>query len=425
MLAITVSLVGVCLFTMSAATLQAAEWHVSPAGRSHAAGTEEAPWDLASTLAGDQKVVPGDTVWLLAGTYKHPNRESGSEGYTVKLCGQKGQPIHVRGEPGRRVTIDGGLSIKSPSTHLWIRDLEIVVSENFSKSRTVSEPGSHPKSYNRPWGGLNIYSGEGSKYINLVIHDNAQGVSFWSGATNSELYGCIIHDNGWKGPDRGHGHAVYTQNRNGLKTIADCIMTGGYGYSLHAYGSSKAYVNDYLLVGNIVYTGGRFLIGGGRPSRGIRVLENILYRVPMQLGWNAPHNQDCEVRENIIVGSELIIKNFREVTKVDNLVFNHDSGWPPPRAVSVKIRPNRYDTDRANVAVYNGARQPLILLDPDEFLDPGDYYRLMSPCNMYGDPVVSGRFRASNRRRDMIRVPMRDEFAAFVLLKSPVQEKRH
>ncbi len=157
--------------------------------------------------------------------------------------------------------------------------------------RRIAEGGSSPASYGRPWGGLNVYSGRGCKYIHLVIHDNAQGISFWSGATDNEIYGCIIYDNGWEAPDRGHGHAIYTQNEKGLKTIADCIMTGGYGFSLHAYGSPRAFVDHYLAVGNIVYRSGPFLIGGDRPSRDIRVFDNFLYRASMQIGYSAAYER--------------------------------------------------------------------------------------------------------------------------------------
>ena len=92
-------------------------------------------------------------------------------------------------------------------------------------------------------------------------------------------HGCLIYDNGWAGTDRGHGHAIYTQNEDGIKTIADCIMTGGHGYTLHAYGSARAYVDNYLVAGNIAYAADTFLIGGGRPSHNIRVRDNVLHGV--------------------------------------------------------------------------------------------------------------------------------------------------
>jgi hypothetical protein len=257
-----VSVIGIC--TLHSAS--AADWYASADGKPDGAGTKDSPWDLQSALEGKQKIVPGDTLWVLPGTYKYPDRKLGSPGYVVKLAGQKERPIHVRGLPGQRTTIDGGLSVQAPSSWLWIWDLEIIVSENFTMPRRVEEPGSHPQSYNRPWGGLHIHAGEGCKFIHLLIHDNAQGVSWWKGSTNSELYGCIIYDNGWSAPDRGHGHAIYTQNQDGIKTIAECIMTGGYSYTMHAYGSSQAYVDNYLIEGNVAYNGGTCLVGGRTPQ---------------------------------------------------------------------------------------------------------------------------------------------------------------
>src|ERR1051326_24629 len=142
----------------------------------------------------------------------------------MRLAGSAEKPGQGRALPGQRVMVDGVLNVQPPSTQVWLRDLEIAVSENFTGSRRIEEPGSHPESLNRPWGGLNVYCGAGCKFINLIIHDNAQGVSWWTASKDSELHGCIIYDNGWEAPDRGHGHAIYTQNAEGVKTISDCII---------------------------------------------------------------------------------------------------------------------------------------------------------------------------------------------------------
>jgi len=282
----------------------------------------------------------------------------------------------------------------------------------------VSEPRpDHPippdptyRSVNRPWGGLNVNCGAGCKYINLVIHDNCQGVSFWSGATDSELYGCLIYDNGWAGTDRGHGHAIYTQNRTGVKTIADCIMTGGYGYTLHAYGSSRADVDNYQVEGNICYNAGEFLIGGGKPSHNIRVLDNTLYGVNMRLGYNAPYNEDCELRHNRIVNGRLTINEYRKVVNEGNLVVGKEDARPP--GTRVILRPNRYDPRRAHLALFNWDRQPAVAVDLSSWLKRGQRYRLLDPRDFYGKPVHAG---TSNGRP--IQVPMEGEFAAFVLMK--------
>ena len=395
-----------------AATASADEWYVGPAGSPDAKGTPDAPWDIESTLLGARPVKPGDTVYLLPGTYRRRPKEQ----FEVKLVGAEGKTIHVRPAPGmppgQRATIDGGLIVFDPSAHLWVWDLEILVSEP-QPDRPVG-PGSHPPDFTRPWGGLHMQAGAHCKYINLVIHDCRQGVSFWKESTDSELHGCLIYDNGWPATDRGHGHAIYTQNDAGIKVISDNIMTGGHAYTLHAYGSENAYINNYLIEGNVCYAAGQFLVGGGRPSQGIRVLDNYLHGVGMRIGYDAPHNEDCEVRGNVIVNGGLSINNYRKVVNEGNLVLAENDPRPAggPR---VALRKNRYDPNRANLAVFNWERKPAVPVDLGAFLQPGDGYRLMDPRQFYGEPVAAGRFEGRP-----VEVPVKDgaEFAAFVVLRN-------
>ena len=384
----------------------AATWYVGPAGAADAPGTRAAPWDIESTLAGGRTVRPGDTVYLLAGTYRRRPREQ----FEVKLAGTESAPVRVRAAPGQRATIDGGLLVTEPSAHLWIQDLEILVSEPHP-DRPVG-PGSHPEGFTRPWGGLNVRGGRHNKYISLVIHDCRQGVSWWVEDRDSELHGCVIYDNGWPATDRGHGHAVYTQNNEGTKTISNNILTGGHASSLHAYGSERAYVNNYLVEDNVCYAAGRFLIGGGRPSHGIRVRRNVLHATDMQLGYSAPHNEDCEVTDNVIVNGALTVKHFRRPRVDANRTYAKKD--PRPAGVETRLLPNRYDENRAHVAVLNWEAKASVPLDPGLFLRPGDSFRLMNPRDLFGKPVAQGTFGAGP-----IDVPMNGEFAAFVLLRNP------
>jgi hypothetical protein len=393
---------------LTAAPAQAAEWFVAPEGTAKGQGTMASPWDIASALGGEQRVAPGDTVWLRGGTYKKPFELLG-HGWVVRLAGREGSPVQVRAWNGERATIDGGLSVQPPATYLWIRDLEITVSEPRPQKPVPPDP--TYRVVNRPWGGLNVDTGKGCKYLNLVIHDNCQGVSFWSGATDSELYGCLIYDNGWAGTDRGHGHAVYTQNRDGTKTIADCIMTGGYGYTMHAYGSARADVDNYQVEGNLCYNAGPFLIGGGKPSRNIRVLENVLYGVGMRLGYDAPENEACEVRGNLIVGGALSINRFRQVVNEGNEVLGKSD--PRPGGRRVILRPNRYDPRRAHLAILNWQRlSPAVPVNAGPFLKRGDRFRLLDPKAFFDKPILTGTYDGK-----AIHVPMTGEFAAFVILK--------
>jgi hypothetical protein len=386
----------------------AAELYVAPDGKPGNPGSKESPWDLASTLGGARGVRAGDTVYLLAGTYRRrPQAE-----YEIKLVGTADEPICVRPAPGARATIDGGLAVCEPSAHVWIRDLEILVSENFSMSREIQEPGSHPQSYGRPWGGLHMRGGPHCRYINLVIHDCAQGISSWIGAQDIEIYGCLIYENGWKAPDRGHGHSIYTQNRTGTKTIRHSILSAKYpgSYTMHAYGSSRAYVDNYLIEENVACGLGPFLVGGGRPSRNIRVLGNALLGVSMRIGYSAPHNENCDVRGNLIVDGGLEITRYRQAVREDNLVLAR--GERRPARTEVRWFPNKYDAARAHLVVCNWTGAKKVEVEAGPFLKAGDRYRLMDPKDIYGKPLRQGTCRG-----DSLTVPLAGECGAFVVFK--------
>ncbi len=170
-------------------------------------------------------------------------------------------------------------------------------------------------------------------------------------------------------------------------------------------------MDNYLVEGNIAYNAGTFLIGGGKPSHNIRVFSNCLYEVSMQLGYNAPTNDNCEVRGNLIVNGGLSINRFEKIVNEDNVVLSGKT-QPRPAGVRVILRPNKYDHDGANLAVFNWDKQPSVAVNAKPFLKRGDKYRLMDPRNFFGEPVLQGVYDGK-----AIRVPVKDEFAAFVLLK--------
>ena len=385
---------------------RADQWYVAPEGQSSNPGTREAPWDIASALGGGQKIAPGDTIILLEGTYRRRPKEL----YDIKLVGTEEAPIHIRPQPGARVRIDGGLSMQSSSACVWIRDIEIFVSE--PRPEKPVSPGSHPEDLNRPWGGLHMFGGKNCKYIDLIIHNCNQGISCWKGEIAPEIYGCIIYGNGWLGTDRGHGHCIYTQNDEGVKTISNCIMTCLYdgSYTMHAYGSSRAYVNNYLVQENACYGKGPFLLGGGRPSRDIRVLSNYLYGIDMRIGYTAEYNENCEVRNNVIVNGGLDVIRYRQVVREGNRIVGRNEDRPEG-AQSVLL-PNKFDDHRAHLVVYNWNMDEVQNVEVKPFLTKGESYRLMDPENFFGFPIAEGKCKG-----DTIRVPMTGEFGVFVLLK--------
>ena len=62
------------------------------------------------------------------------------------------------------------------------------------------------------------------------------------------------------GYDRGHGHSIYTQNKNtgdsNPKIIADNILFNAGDEGIQAYGSGNASVSNYLIQGNTIFNNG-------------------------------------------------------------------------------------------------------------------------------------------------------------------------
>lgn len=385
--------------------VSAAERFVAPTGQAANAGTRESPWDIASALDGTQKLAAGDTLWLLAGTYHRRPQEQ----FIVKLVGTVEQPIQVRGELGQRVTIDGGLKVEDPSVGVWIRDLEIMVSEPHPAAPVSA--GTNPPEFTRPWGGLHIYGGRNCKFINLVIHDCRQGVSWWRPSIDSDLYGCVITENGWPGVDRGHGHCIYTQNQDGTKLISNCILSAKLSgqQTVQAYGSENAYVDNFLCEDNIAYGMGRFLIGGGKPSHNIRVYRNHLYQVDLQLGYDAPFNVDCDLRDNRIFRGSVVIQKYQTVKQEGTWIFKENE---KPTKTESFVLPNAYEPGRAHVVVYNWSGEATTMVEVGKLLTDGDGYVLHDPKKMYEQPVHTGIATAGK-----VQIPTPAEFAVYVLRK--------
>jgi hypothetical protein len=180
---------------------------------------------------------------------------------------------------------------------------------------------------------------------------------------------------------------------------------------MHAYGSKRAYVDNFLVEENICYDKGPFLIGGGRPSKNIRVFKNCLYGIDMRIGYNAPYNENCEIRDNTIVNGVLNINRYKKVVKQNNLVIK--KGQKRPAGVKTVLLTNRFDRKRSHLVVYNWNKAENVKVRVKSFLKDGDSYRLMAPKNFFGNSIFDGKCDG-----DMINIPMKTEFAVFVVLRN-------
>ena len=351
---------------LSASRGLAKEYHVSPSGTARGNGSLEKPWDLPGALAQPRAVKPGDTLWLHGGRY--------AGAFTSRLRGQPGAPITVRQFPGERATIDcqpgegkelsALFSVEGDDVVFW--GFEVLCS---SLNRITQVAGSEPPDINR--GGINC-SASRVQFINLIVHDTGQGFGFWSSGEGGQIYGCLIYNNGWKGPDRGHGHAIYTQNRKGVKKITDNLIFDQFGYGIHAYGSGRSFLQGYDIEGNIAFNNGtgkapdvfepNVHIGGGAPASGIILRSNYTYQSNLRattarFGYGKT-NADLRCDDNYFAG----LTHFQLWQKLVVTGNTFVAGETPVRLYLFgEAQPANYVWDRNNYSLRGSAGAPVWL----------------------------------------------------------------
>jgi hypothetical protein len=401
-----------------AAPALATEFYVAPGASASGTGSFSNPWRLQTALNHPAAVQPGDTIWLRGGTYAGQ--------FTNYLDGTSGAPIIVRQYPGERATLDGGASntntLTLVGTYTWFWGFEIMSS---STDRTSNESTSWPSDMLRGDGVAVSQSpgnGTGTKLINLVIHDTRQGVGFWSEAIGAEIHGCLIYYNGWSAPDRAHGHGIYIQNQTGTKKITNNIVFSGFAYGLHAYGGA-AYLDNLQIEDNILFSSGitthgrepNFLLGSGdHVALNLLFDGNLLYhRLPGGPSgglWTSYSGCTGADFTNNYVAGNVILQNCASglLLTGNTFYYNSFSGLNPlsypgntfttsrPTGVQVFVRPNSFESGRANIAVYNWALAATTSVNLSAFLSPGTAFEIRNAQDFFGAPVLSGVYAGGN-----------------------------
>lgn len=420
-------LVFIVLFTLSPAQAFAAEWYVATTGTAGGSGAISSPWDLQTALNHPASVQPGDTIWLRGGTY--------SGIFTSSLVGTSGSPIVVRQYSGERAILDGGstqatgvLSVSGSYTHYW--GFEITLSDT---DRVSAQAGSDPTDIVTTSGVYSI-SGTGNKFINLIIHDARGGYGYWAGVTDGEIYGNIIYHNGWDGPDRGHGHGIYTQNSsNTVRLIKDNISFNQFSSGIKPWGVNGL-VNDYTIEGNIMFnngilsstTGFAFNLLFGTDAIG-NIAENPIIR--NNYTYYTTTSPDGENRIGDVAGCDsptitdnyfahggadnVLNMNCTNVTMTGNTYYGVTTGFTTssfpnntyatvrPSDTKIFVRPNTYESGRAHIVIYNWNSKPNIDVDVSSVLSNNQAYSVYDVENYFGTPVATGTYTGNN-----ITIPM-------------------
>jgi hypothetical protein len=425
-------------------------FYVAVAGVSRNDGSAEHPLDLATALSSRSPARPGDTVWLRGGRYRGT--------FTSALRGAPGAPIVVRAYPGERVVIDsspsGRVALYVGGSWTWYWGLEIT---NSDPRRVTKDPGPWPSDSHR---GTGVSSRAPSvKFINMVVHDLGSGFGIWAEAVGAELYGNIIYNNGWQGPDRAHGHGIYTQSRSGGRRIGDNVIFNQYSHGIHAYGTAIAYLDDIQLEGNAVFNNGapsrgreydrNVLLGGERTAENPVLRSNYTYYGSAKSGNenNIGYHAGCTnliAEDNYFAGGSpmelvhctiLSLARNHVYGRISERLSPHSSenvfAASPPDVNAVFVRPNAFEQGRAHVVIFNWEHRPNIAIDLGRSgLRVGERFEVRDVERLFGPAVTTGVYQNGavelslvQEDRDLPVVgghrPIVREFAVFVVLGEP------
>jgi len=297
-----------------------AQFYVSPTGSASGNGSFSNPWNLRTALNQPASVQPGATINLRGGTYvgkfvsnltstasnpitvrSYPGEWAKIEGYLtstlrVALPSSAGDPVTVvfntdpsfpsgvavrigneyvflAGKQSDGVTWTNcarGWSGTTPVAHsvgslalasgdqlaingqyTFYRDFEIFNSKPERSFNAVIIP------QDERGEGITVNPSTGIKLINLVIHDNREGIFAGIGALGLEIYGCIIFNNGLVDWQRGHGLGIYVLNGPGApqKRIRNVFSFNGFVDGMKAYSESQ-YAQNFLFEHVISFNNG-------------------------------------------------------------------------------------------------------------------------------------------------------------------------
>lgn len=299
-------------------------YYVAPGGTAEGDGTWQRPWDLATALAGaGGRIQPGDTIWVRGGHYVGP--------FQSRLTGSPSAPIIVRQYPGERATLVNP-SLTLVALHVtgqwaWYWGLEVT---NSNVDRNTARPnGVYPSNAN-------------NRFINLVVHDNAVGISISNESPGTEVYGCIVYNNGYSDATRTHGHGIYTKNDGRFqKIIRDNIVFDQFRNGIQIFtDSGSGQLKNFLLEGNVWFNNGtltsthpadgNILVGGWEVADDIDIRDDMAYVSPsidarnVRVGYaNTLQNGAVALQGAYLAGGDpvLTVGYWTQATVSDNLLF--------------------------------------------------------------------------------------------------------
>ncbi len=414
--------------------------YVSPAGTG--SGTQSNPSSLQNAIGSGSPARAGDTIYLRGGTY--------TGAFTCSLSAPSNNPIVVRNYNGERAILDANCYTENPFTFqgsgIWVRGLEIM---NSATNRYVvrgdgvgfntSLPGSNNKLINSIIhdcgdGAFVSYQSTNAEITGCVIYNNGyqladrghghnlyvQNRSYAVSKLFQENIGLNAYNvglncrssfqtvnmvfqgnvmvnsgsnstNGWASNFHTEGSTcdriVFTQNFNWYPSQ----IYGGIFYNPATNGTitlvSNVFANTYSQI--IWWTNVVFNYNTQAVSVDIRSPQtNTLVLADHNYYYNVPWSKPVYYKDSQGAGKEYTLAAWQAAGND----INGTSTASAPSGSWIYVRPNPYETGRANIIIYNWSTNDNVSVDASRVLSAGMAYQVRNAADYFGPLVASGLY---------------------------------
>ena len=242
---------------------------------------------------------------MRGGTYQGGYLTNYSGSLDLLLAGDTNSPITIQPYRNEKPVIGVGLDSASQAGQILAIDGQFTILRDVE----ITNPSTNRYSWAKYAAGVSLY-GPYNKLINCIVHDTGEGLWIGLGAHQSEVYGCVVFNNGLQNmsltnsdgtarePDtRGHGHGFYARSEQPTTFLAENIVFNGFDLGFQCYTTSSSQpINGIRLEGNITFGNGRnsfsgdgannILVYGGGLVDNLLVYTNFAYAIGYSCGEN-------------------------------------------------------------------------------------------------------------------------------------------
>lgn len=420
------------------------QFYVSPNGNSSGDGSIGNPWDIVTAFNQPAAVQPGATIWLRGGTYA-----SGATQFISNLAGTATAPIIVRQYPGERATIDGGVAIYGPYTWYWGFEVFSSSTDRGSGAPRLECMDTYTASTGVKLINLILHDClQGLGFWSEAVNAEANGnLIYYNGEYSlARGVGHGIYTQNETGVKNVIDNIIFDQYDIGFQAYGspDAFVQG---YAL----DGNVVFNNGLLYGSLTDNVLFGASGSADQVDNISVQNTYAYSTPSldqgesQLGWQFDgQNGTLTAQNNYWMGGNSAVElwNWTNATFTNNTNYSQDSldmlvnsggmstagytidnntyygsmlfdlngssmggtSWMSasgfdahsqfapgaPTGVWTFIRPNGYESGRANIVIYNWDLQPEVSVDLTGILKTGDPFVLRDAENYFGTPIATG-----------------------------------